>query len=410
MKLFLKHHLFRILTLSRFLSSSGAYIYNLVFVVYAASLPFKSLAVFVANMITILPFLFTFYVGIKADQTQNKGRMIIWVGCLQSILFLLIAIVIRDSNFFTFAFICLMNICSDVLSDYTAGLRMPIIQYNISEDKLYEAYSFTQFVSYLSNLGGQALGVWILTTSQQNFSLVAIVNSGFFLLSSLILLKNRKELTHLSIIVETQPINLVQQMKTIYADMDYVFRKKESKSLFKIVLVILIMNTLGGAIGGIYHFYLLDHAIYHLSYAQALFLIEGVSLGGAIIGSLTPNDYFGKLSFSNLLSLNALLFVLLAIANVLGFPPLVGIICLAFVMYFMSKSMPKLDTLLLSNLSSDVLARSNNFLSMIFSLTLPLGMSLFSFLTLQDIRICWWVFVAVSVIGLILSLGNNRNE
>ena len=410
MKLFLKHHLFRILTLSRFLSSSGAYIYNLVFVVYAASLPFKSLAVFVANMITILPFLFTFYVGIKADQTQNKGRMIIWVGCLQSILFLLIAIVIRDSNFFTFAFICLMNICSDVLSDYTAGLRMPIIQYNISEDKLYEAYSFTQFVSYLSNLGGQALGVWILTTSQQNFSLVAIVNSGFFLLSSLILLKNRKELTHLSIIVETQPINLVQQMKTIYADMDYVFRKNESKSLFKIVLVILIMNTLGGAIGGIYQFNLLDHAIYHLSYAQALFLIEGVSLGGAIIGSLTPNDYFGKLSFSNLLSLNALLFVLLAIANVLGFPPLVGIICLAFVMYFMSKSMPKLDTLLLSNLSSDVLARSNNFLSMIFSLTLPLGMSLFSFLALQDIRICWWVFVAVSVIGLILSLGNNRNE
>lgn len=410
MKLFLKHHLFRILTLSRFLSSSGAYIYNLVFIVYAASLPFKSLAVFVANMITILPFLFTFYVGIKADQTQNKARMIIWVGCLQSILFLLIAIVIRDSNFFTFAFICLMNICSDVLSDYTAGLRMPIIQYNISEDKLYEAYSFTQFVSYLSNLGGQALGVWILTTSQQNFSLVAIVNSGFFLLSSLILLKNRKELTHLPITVETQPINLVQQMKTIYADMDYVFRKKESKSLFKIVLVILIMNTLGGAIGGIYHFYLLDHAIYHLSYAQALFLIEGVSLGGAIIGSLTPNDYFGKLSFSNLLSLNALLFVLLAIANILGFPPLVGIICLAFVMYLMSKSMPKLDTLLLSNLSSDVLARSNNFLSMIFSLTLPLGMSLFSFLALQDIRICWWVFVAGSVIGLILSLGNNRNE
>lgn len=410
MKLFLKHHLFRILTLSRFLSSSGAYIYNLVFIVYAASLPFKSLAVFVANMITILPFLFTFYVGIKADQTQNKARMIIWAGCLQSILFLLIAIVIRDSNFFTFAFICLMNICSDVLSDYTAGLRMPIIQYNISEDKLYEAYSFTQFVSYLSNLGGQALGVWILTTSQQNFSLVAIVNSGFFLLSSLILLKNRKELTHLPITVETQPINLVQQMKTIYADMDYVFRKKESKSLFKIVLVILIMNTLGGAIGGIYHFYLLDHAIYHLSYAQALFLIEGVSLGGAIIGSLTPNDYFGKLSFSNLLSLNALLFVLLAIANILGFPPLVGIICLAFVMYLMSKSMPKLDTLLLSNLSSDVLARSNNFLSMIFSLTLPLGMSLFSFLALQDIRICWWVFVAGSVIGLILSLGNNRNE
>ena len=220
MKLFLRHHLFRILTLSRFLSSSGAYIYNLVFIVYAASLPFKNIAVFMANMITILPFLFTFYVGIKADHTRNKAGTIIWVGCVQSLLFLLIASVIHDQNFVTFSFICMVNICSDILSDYTAGLRMPIIQHNISEDKLYEAYSFTQFVSYLSNLGGQALGVWLLTTSHQNFSFVAIVNAGFFLLSSLILFKNSRELTHLSVTVENEPISLLQQVKAIYADMD----------------------------------------------------------------------------------------------------------------------------------------------------------------------------------------------
>ena len=370
MKLFLKHHLFRMLTLSRFLSSSGAYIYNLVFIVYAASLPFKNIAVFMANMITILPFLFTFYVVIKADHTRNKAGTIIWVGCVQSLLFLLIASVIHDQNFVTFAFICMVNICSDILSDYTAGLRMPIIQHNISEDKLYEAYSFTQFVSYLSNLGGQALGVWLLTTSHQDFSFVAIVNAGFFLLSSLILFKNRRELTHLSVTVENEPISLLQQVKEIYADMDDIFRQRESKSLLKIILVILVMNT----------------------------------LGGAILGSLTPNDYFGKLSFSSLLLLNAILFVLLATANILEFTPLVGVACLAFVMYLMSKSMPKLDTLLLSNLSADVLARSNNLLSMIFSLTLPVGMSVFSFLALQDIRLCWWVFLVVSVIGLILSL------
>lgn len=370
MKLFLRHHLFRILTLSRFLSSSGAYIYNLVFIVYAASLPFKNIAVFMANMITILPFLFTFYVGIKADHTRNKAGTIIWVGCVQSLLFLLIASVIHDQNFVTFAFICMVNICSDILSDYTAGLRMPIIQHNISEDKLYEAYSFTQFVSYLSNLGGQALGVWLLTSSHQNFSFVAIVNAGFFLLSSLILFKNRRELTHLSVSVKDKSISLLQQVKAIYADMDVIFRQRESKSLFKMILVILVMNT----------------------------------LGGAILGSLTPHDYFGKLSFSSLLSLNAILFVLLATANILEFSPLVGVACLAFVMYLMSKSMPKLDTLLLSNLSADVLARSNNLLSMIFSLTLPLGMSVFSFLALQDIRLCWWVFLVVSVIGLILSL------
>jgi hypothetical protein len=31
-------------------------------------------------------------------------------------------------------------------------------------------------------------------------------------------------------------------------------------------------------------------------------------------------------------------------------------------------------------------------------------MSVFSFLALQDIRLCWWVFLLVSMIGLILSL------
>ena len=81
-------------------------------------------------------------------------------------------------------------------------------------------------------------------------------------------------MTYLSVTVENESISLFQQVKAIYADMDNIFRQRESKSLFKIILVILVMNTLGGAVGGIYHFYLLDHTIYHLSYAQALFLIR----------------------------------------------------------------------------------------------------------------------------------------
>ena len=91
--------------------------------------------------------------------------------------------------------------------------------------------------------------------------------SFYYLLS--FLFKNRRELTHLSVSVKDKSISLLQQVKEIYADMDVIFRQRESKSLFKMILVILVMNTLGGAIGGIYHFYLLDHTIYHLSYAQA---------------------------------------------------------------------------------------------------------------------------------------------
>ena len=65
MKIFLRHSLYRALTISRLLNSLGSYIYNLVFVIYAASLPYSNLAVFIANMITMVPTVFTFWIGVR---------------------------------------------------------------------------------------------------------------------------------------------------------------------------------------------------------------------------------------------------------------------------------------------------------------------------------------------------------
>ena len=59
-----------------------------------------------------------------------------------------------------------------MLSDFSNGLRMPIIQKYVRQEDLIEAYSFTQFISYICSFSGQALGIWLLTVSQQNFSLV----------------------------------------------------------------------------------------------------------------------------------------------------------------------------------------------------------------------------------------------
>ena len=42
-----------------------------------------------------------------------------------------------------------------------------------------EAYSFSQFITYISAIGGQAFGVWLLGLSVNNFSLVAGINACF---------------------------------------------------------------------------------------------------------------------------------------------------------------------------------------------------------------------------------------
>ena len=49
MKLLVRNKIFALLSLSRFLNTLGAAIYNLVFVVFAASMPQPSLAVGIAN-------------------------------------------------------------------------------------------------------------------------------------------------------------------------------------------------------------------------------------------------------------------------------------------------------------------------------------------------------------------------
>ena len=71
MKLLARNKIFALLSFSRFLNTLGAAIYNLVFVVFAASMPQPSLAVGIANLIVFIPSLFSIFVGMKADHTKN---------------------------------------------------------------------------------------------------------------------------------------------------------------------------------------------------------------------------------------------------------------------------------------------------------------------------------------------------
>ena len=74
MKLLARNKIFCLTqSFSLFLNTLGAAIYNLVFVVFAASMPQPSLAVGIANLIVFIPSLFTiFFVGMKADHTKKK--------------------------------------------------------------------------------------------------------------------------------------------------------------------------------------------------------------------------------------------------------------------------------------------------------------------------------------------------
>lgn len=407
MTLFFKNSLYRVITISRMLNSIGSYIYNLVFIIYAASLEQASHAVFIANMVTIIPTLFTFWVGVQADRTRKKATWMIAVGLIQAILFALVAFIIENKTFLVFSFVCLLNIMSDVLSDYASGLRLPILQKNLPKEDLFEAYSFAQFISYLCNIVGQTFGIWLLTVSHNNFSFVAVINAISFVLSALVLFVNKKKLTHETVVVSGKSDSLLKQFKEMYGKMDTIFKSSNDTSFLKIVLSILFINALGGAVGSIYNFYFMKHGLLNLSYGQSLLVVEVAMLAGAILGSLTPHDYFSKKKFSTLLIINSSLFGVVGIVNVTPLSPLFGIVVLSLAAYIMGKAAPKLDALLMESLPSDILAQSNNFLGMLFTLSLPLGTFLFSSLAVYNMSLTWSVFTLISILALLLSVTKN---
>ena len=245
MKLALRNKLFSFISLSRIFNTLGASIFNIVFVVFASSMPNPKFAIAVANFIVLVPTFFTIFVGIKADKTIHKARWLIHFGYVQALLFVLVAFMTRSSSYLAFSVVCFMNILSDIISDYRSGLQMPILKKNIPEQDLMEAFSFTQLISFLCSLAGQALGVWLLAISQQNFFLVALVNSLTFLLSSTTLYLVRRRLTHDPVTISENKPPLKEELKKMYTSSKLIFEQEGSNSFLKLLAQILVINAMG---------------------------------------------------------------------------------------------------------------------------------------------------------------------
>ena len=138
MKLALKNRLFAFISLSRIFNILGSSIYNIVFIVFASSMPQPKFAVGIANFIVLIPTFFTVFVGMKADKTRQKARWLIHLGYLQAFLFILVALLTKSASYLAFATVCFLNIFSDLISDYRSGLQMPILQKTIEEKDLME--------------------------------------------------------------------------------------------------------------------------------------------------------------------------------------------------------------------------------------------------------------------------------
>ena len=404
MKLLFRNHIFALLSLSRFLNTLGAAIYNLVFVVFAASMPQPSLAVGIANLIVFIPSLFTIFVGMKADHTKKKTNWLIRIGYLQASLFILIALMTKIPGYLAFSIVCFLNIVSDSLSDYRGGLQLPIMQKNIPSEDLMEAYSFNQLLSMVCSISGQALGVWLLAISHQNFALVASINALTFLLSSTCLFIRRSQLTHEPIQVDArQKVSFLQECRDMYRNVTTIFADEEVHNFGRILLSLVFINALGGSISGIYNLQFLHHPFFHFSYSQSLLVLEVVTILSMVWASLTPHDYFSKQSLHHILLWIAGGLTMLGLANILVRWDILCLLLVTFLGYLVAKINPKVSSLLMSKLPAEKLASTSSFLGLMVSFAMPLGTALFSSLAIWSLPIAWGMFAILGFGTVLLS-------
>ena len=73
---------------------------------------------------------------------------------------------------------------------------------------------------------------------------------------------------------------------------------------------------------------------------------------------------------------------------------MLGLLFLFLTLYVSGKVSPKISALLMKNLAPDVLARTSNFLGLLFTLSIPVGTACFSLVAVWNIQltldaICW---------------------
>lgn len=171
----------------------------------------------------------------------------------------------------------------------------------------------------------------------------------------------------------------------------------------------LLINALGGALGGIYNIFLLNHSLLDFSYKDALFILQLITLLAVIISSLTGNDYFGKQSLPRLMMWVTLGASLVGLSNLLN-QVLLGMLFVFFTMYVSGKISPKISALLMKNLAPEVLSRTSNFLGLLFTLSIPVGTACFSLVAVWNIQLTWALFVGLSLLAILLASLNLKNE
>ncbi|WP_179396073.1 MFS transporter [Lacticaseibacillus absianus] len=374
------------------LSGIGDSLYNIVFIVYASQMPFRTLAVSLASMAGLLPSLLAIITGYLADETRRKVRWMITARLAQAALFGLLAVAIAlPHSLPLFIGLLAINIMSDLCGQYANGLGMPLLRRLIPGNELNAAMGFTTASHTTVQIIFQGLGATAIVLLHHNYSVFGLINALTFVAAAAVLLNQRRVLLAAQPPIAAVAAPRVPMRRSIPAALRFLVTQH---FLFAVILIATAFNLFGASTGALMNVTLLSAPhLYWGNYGTTVALLNIATSLGLIAGSLLAHDLFAKRPLMKLMAISSALLVAASAAFIWGGSRVLILILMPAFGYMMGKINPRISAMMMRLVPEDQLAKVSGVIDMLALIGAPIGQ--FVFLGLANLltpSAGWWAF------------------
>lgn len=411
MNVYFTNRQFRALANSSFLNAMGSVLFNLVFLVYAQTLPFKTLAVSLVSIANLMPSLFMIVNGYLADNTQprHRFRLVFEFRGIQGLLYFGLAFIIREpATLKVFVILLLINVVSDLIADYTSDLIMHYQKLLLAgKDEYQTALGFSAGVHNIISMVFQAVGASLIVLLHNNFPLFAIINGFSFLLAGFVLIHDRQLFIKLDNDQETVQSKKLEKRESLRVGMGHAIKiVYQDKQIFVMVMLAAGVNTLGLALDGLTSVLLAsNHTLWIGGFASTVASISIIGSLAITLSALFMHDGLQHVSLPALTAVTMISLVLFSINMCWLQSPIIMLTTMALASYPIGKINPRLQGDIFSKVDSKHLTATVSVISTVTILGGPLGNFIFlGVANMINPEIAWVVFGIVSLLVGIIAI------
>ncbi|WP_125604425.1 MFS transporter [Lapidilactobacillus bayanensis] len=413
MHVFLKNKPYQTLTLSSFLSSIGSVLFNIVFIIYAGSLPYKTLAVSLVSFATVVPTFFMMPMGYLADQSKKRINLMFRFKFVQFGLYLLLSLLIGlNQSIWIFAILLVINVASDIISSFTGSLVLPYFKHFVANADLNDATSFETGINNVINIVFQGVGASLIVLLHHNYSLFGIINALSFLLAGIVLIQQKQlfkqadqeEIAEDEAAVQTE---VKQQSKeNFFQSMKHSLKLfYEDKLIFSITILAVLVNTLGIGMDGLSNVLLVNtKSLWFGNFGNTVALISIVSSVAITAGALITHDGLQDVSIPVLVGIAMIWVTGFAINMFWWENRYLMIVLMAAASYPLGKVNPRLSAQFIAKIERKRLAATLSVLNTMSVIGGPVGQIVFlGIANAMTPKFSWLIFTACSLLVVVAS-------